>query len=74
MSQTSVEGLNSDKICNSGEISARADGFGHDDDKFLATALSASASHIVSGDKDLLELDQFKGIRIVSPRAFIKAI
>jgi putative PIN family toxin of toxin-antitoxin system len=42
------------------------------DDKFLSCAVSAAAGHLVSGDKDLLELGEFKGVKIVSPADFGK--
>ena len=41
------------------------------DDKFLELAVSGSATHIVSGDQDLLDLHPFRGISIVSPRRFL---
>lgn len=41
-----------------------------DDDYILSCALSAKADYLVSGDKDLLEMKDFEGIRIVSPREF----
>lgn len=37
-----------------------------DDDEVLALALAASADLIVSGDNDLLVLDQFEGVPIVN--------
>lgn len=43
-----------------------------DDDKFLSCAVNAAAGHIVSGDKDLLELREFKGVKIISPANFGK--
>lgn len=39
-----------------------------DDDHVLACALEARADLIVSGDRDLLDLEQFQGIPIVTPR------
>ena len=39
-----------------------------DDDWILATALSAEADCIVTGDKDLLVLQSFRGIPILDPR------
>lgn len=42
-----------------------------EDDKFLACARAADAPVLVSGDDDLLTLDPWEGIRIVSPRAFV---
>jgi putative PIN family toxin of toxin-antitoxin system len=40
-----------------------------DDDIVLATALAAQADLIVSGDRDLLDLGTFRGVRIVTPTA-----
>ena len=42
------------------------------DDKFLACALSASADYLVSGDKALTELKQYKSVRIITPADFLK--
>ena len=39
-----------------------------DDDHVLACALAAQADLIVSGDPDLLNLKQFLGMPVVSPR------
>ena len=43
-----------------------------DDDLVLATALSAGAERIVTGDRDLLVLGEYAGVRLVSPRQFIE--
>lgn len=45
-----------------------------DDDKFLLTALNASASYIVSRDEHLLSLGEYKGIIILSPEVFLSAL
>lgn len=42
-----------------------------DDDKLLALALSGAADLVVSGDADLLVLDPFQGLPILSPRRFL---
>ena len=42
------------------------------DDKFLELAVSGSACCIVSGDGDLLGLNPFRGIEIVTPRIFLE--
>lgn len=42
-----------------------------DDDKFLDLAVAGTATVIVSGDKDLLVLDPFRGVRIVQPGIFL---
>ena len=41
-----------------------------DDDQVLALALAAEADCLVTGDKDLLTLDTFRGIPIRAPAAF----
>jgi uncharacterized protein len=41
------------------------------DNKFLELALDGKATHIVSGDEDLLVLHPFRGIPILTPRGFI---
>ena len=44
------------------------------DDKFLELAVSGRASHIVSGDGDLLALHPFRGIAVVTPQAFLASL
>ena len=41
------------------------------DDKFLEVAVSGRATHIITGDSDLLDLDPFQDIRIISPQSFL---
>jgi uncharacterized protein len=41
------------------------------DDKFLELAVSANASSLVTGDQDLLALNPFRGIPIVTPAQFL---
>ncbi|NBC33359.1 MAG: hypothetical protein GVY13_11850 [Alphaproteobacteria bacterium] len=41
------------------------------DDVFLAVALAGKADALVTGDRDLLVLHPFRGIPILSPRAFL---
>ncbi|MGH9949502.1 MAG: putative toxin-antitoxin system toxin component, PIN family [Pyrinomonadaceae bacterium] len=41
-----------------------------DDDTILATALSGNCDCIVTGDRDLLILQEFEGVMIFSPRDF----
>ena len=41
------------------------------DDKFLDIALAGDAAAIISGDRDLLVLNPWHGIPIVTPAAFI---
>ena len=41
------------------------------DDKVLELAISGNALYIVTGDKDLLEMDPFRGITIFTPADFL---
>jgi putative PIN family toxin of toxin-antitoxin system len=41
------------------------------DDKFLDLAVAGQAACIITGDDDLLVLDPFRGIPIVTPRRFL---
>ena len=43
-----------------------------DDDKFLSCALSASADFIVSGDKALQEVGQYRKIKIITPHKLLQ--
>lgn len=43
-----------------------------DDNRFIAAALEGSASHIVTGDKDLLSIKEYRGVKIVKARDFLE--
>lgn len=45
-----------------------------DDLKVVACAFAAQADFIVTGDKDLLVLRQFEGIKILTPSELLKAV
>lgn len=45
-----------------------------DDNKFLALALAGEADVLITGDTDLLVLDPFEGVPIVSPTRFLESI
>jgi putative PIN family toxin of toxin-antitoxin system len=42
--------------------------------KFLACALGGDGKWIISGDKHLLGVDGWRGLRVVSPAAFVTAV
>jgi uncharacterized protein len=44
------------------------------DDKFLELAVNGHADLIVSGDADLLVLNSFRGIPIVTPAVFVQGV
>jgi len=41
------------------------------DNKFLELAISGQATHVLTGDSDLLELHPFRGIAVVTPQQFL---
>lgn len=41
------------------------------DDKFLELAVNGEAQAIVTGDRDLLALDPFRGIAVLAPAAYL---
>jgi len=45
-----------------------------DDDKIIACALDAGADYIITGDPHLLNLKQYRGIQIITPRAFLEIL
>jgi len=44
------------------------------DDKFLELAVSGEADYVVTGDADLLDLNPFRDISIVTPAEFLAAV
>ena len=44
------------------------------DNKFLACAYEARADYIITGDQDLLVLKEYEGVKIVTPRQFLKVL
>jgi uncharacterized protein len=44
------------------------------DNKFIECAYASGARYIISGDPHLLNLKQYKGISIVSPRMFLEML
>jgi uncharacterized protein len=44
------------------------------DDKILELALNGQARYIVSGDKDLLVLNPFRDVKIVTAEEFLKVV
>ncbi len=43
-----------------------------DDDKFIECAVALDAAFIVSGDKRLVAIQNYMGIKIVTPKEFLK--
>lgn len=45
-----------------------------DDDMFISAAVNAGVSHIITGDKDLLELARYGSIKILSPQEYLALV
>jgi len=45
-----------------------------DDDKFIACAVAGGCQFIISGDRDLLEISGYQGVKVVAPREFLDTI
>lgn len=45
-----------------------------DDDKFLECAIEGDAEYLVSGDEDLLDLQSYEGVDIVTPDEFVEIV
>jgi putative PIN family toxin of toxin-antitoxin system len=58
-------------VSGRGKVKASRD---PEDDKFLAAAVEAEARFVVTGDRDLLGLKSYRGVRIVRPARFLKII
>jgi putative PIN family toxin of toxin-antitoxin system len=44
------------------------------DDKFLDVAINGNATHIITGDKDLLELHPFRGVDIITAKQLLEIV
>jgi uncharacterized protein len=45
-----------------------------DDNKYIACAKQVKADYIVTGDRHLLDLKEYRGIRIVTPTEFLRIL
>lgn len=44
------------------------------DDKYVGAALEGRAAFVVTGDRELLGLEEHEGVRIVTPRTFLRLL
>lgn len=44
------------------------------DDKFIECALNSKSGYIVSGDRHLLDMKEYNGIKIITPKQFLEII
>jgi len=45
-----------------------------DDDKFIACAVAGHCQLVISGDRDLLDVGEYAGVRILTPREFLDTL
>jgi putative PIN family toxin of toxin-antitoxin system len=45
-----------------------------DDDKYLSCAIAANADYIITGDKDLLVLKEYNGIKIITAKEYLEIV
>jgi len=43
-----------------------------DDNKFLELAITGQAKYLITGDNDLLILQEYQGVQIITPSAFLE--
>jgi len=45
-----------------------------DDDKYLAAAVEGRAAFVVTGDRDLPQVREYRGVRVIDPRRFLSVL
>jgi len=45
-----------------------------DDLMILATAIESQVTYLVTGDKELLDLERFQSVQIITPSTFLRII
>jgi putative PIN family toxin of toxin-antitoxin system len=66
-----VASLRADALVVPGDYEVSGISDDPDDDQFLACALEGQADCIITGDPHLLDLGQYHGIKIITPRDFL---
>ena len=69
--QELIQALSTQTIITSGALAVDIVKDDPDDDKFIAAAIEGRASHIISGDRHLLNIGSYEGIKIMKARNFI---
>lgn len=67
-----LQSMESAEIIKIGKIPAISRN--HKDDKFLATAKEADANYLISADRDLLDLKEYGGIKIITAEDFLRIL
>ncbi len=69
--QEMIQAVSSQTVITPGTLEVdivRAD---PDDNKFIAAAIEGNASYIISGDRHLLDIEEYEGIKIMKARNFL---
>ncbi len=72
--QTFIEDLASLAIPTPGKLRLSVIEEDPADDRYLECAVEGEVDYLVSGDRHLLDLGEYQGIRILSPRAFLAVL
>lgn len=70
--QALLEAMVEDALLTSGDLQLH--GATPDDDAVVSCAIEGDADYIVSGDAHLLSLEEYEGVRIVTPAAFVRVL
>ena len=69
-----IQALSTQTIITSGALEVDIVKDDPDDNKFIAAAVERSASYIISGDRDLLDIGDYEGIKIMEARNFLEDV
>ena len=69
-----IQALSTQTIITSGALEVDIVKDDPDDNKFIAAAVERSASYIISGDRDLLDIGDYEGIKIMKARNFLEDV
>jgi hypothetical protein len=72
--QTFVATLTYKSVCTQGKLILHRVAADPDDDKIISCAVEGQADYLVTGDKLLLQMRQYGGIRIVNAEEFIRVL
>lgn len=72
--QALLEAMVEDAILTSGDLQLHGATPDPDDDAVVSCAVEGDADYIVSGDAHLLNLEEYEGVHIVTPAAFVRVL
>lgn len=72
--QEMIQALSTQTIITSGALEVDIVKDDPDDNKFIAAAIEGSASYVISGDRHLLDIKEYEGIKIMKARNFLEDV